>query len=53
MSELDVKSHTWPEYVFQGRTILPKKGITYLRLKGEYENYTWGYGQNPLDYPVS
>ena len=23
------------------------------RLKGEYEDYTWGYGQNPLDYPVS
>ena len=21
-------------------------------LKGEYEDYTWGYGQNPLDYPV-
>ena len=19
-------------------------------LKGEYEDYTWGYGQNPLDY---
>ena len=22
-------------------------------LKGEYEDYTWGCGQNPLDYPVS
>ena len=23
----------------------------YKDLKGEYEDYTWGFGQNPLDYP--
>ena len=22
-------------------------------LKGEYYDYTWVYGQNPIDYPVS
>ena len=22
-------------------------------LRGEYEDYTWGYMQNPLDYPLS
>ena len=25
----------------------------FLVLRGEYEDYTWGYSQNPLDYPVS
>ena len=25
---------------------------TNLHLKGEYEDYTWGYHRNPLDYPL-
>ena len=24
-----------------------------VRLKGENEDYTWGYGKKPLDYPLS
>ena len=24
-----------------------------LSFRAEYEDYTWGYGQNPLDYPLS
>ena len=25
---------------------------SFLYLKIEYEDYTWVYGQNPLDYPL-
>ena len=26
--------------------------FTLCSLKGEHDDYTWGYGQNPLDYPL-
>ena len=26
--------------------------FTLNKFKGEYEDYTWGYKQNPLDYPL-
>ena len=28
------------------------KEIFLCSLTGEYEDYRWGYGQNPLDYPL-
>ena len=29
------------------------QNIEAASLKGEYEDYIWGYGQKPLDYPLS
>ena len=26
---------------------------TFTNLKGVYQDYTWGYGENPIDYPLS
>ena len=31
---------------------ISKNKYEFLDLKGVYWDYTWGYGQNPIDYPV-
>ena len=40
----------WEEKI--GFMIIPDYSFR-MRLKGVNEDYTWGYRQNPLDYPVS
>ena len=30
----------------------PRQNTVNVLLKGEYEDYTWGYHRNPLDYPL-
>ena len=39
-------------HIFQNQKFVRFKCLFQL-LKGVYYNYTWGYEQNPLDYPVS
>ena len=50
-------------YLLDGSRLFIEKMINYyslqvltsnsiIALKGEYEDYSWGYGQNPLDQPI-
>ena len=50
---MDTKNFFETIKVIGGGGGVSEKPPQFFALKGVYEDYTWGYGQKPLDFPLS
>ena len=50
---LQEKFYNPKKYIIKEHSTYVKLTVYILDIKGEYEDYTWGYHRNPLEYHLS